>query len=559
MTSSSQRYLQLFVVILLVIIPSCKTPNPQTSKNKSANETTKDLKKDVSDVLKKPAGTLLSFLEPVATQFKSLQLLKAHADGALKQADLWAQKEIKQAKEKYKENSLLWETLAKFAGSDGLFNYEDVKNTLGCMGDDDFKSSLDLVLAKEGEKSSGYKYQTIEMLRRSLKDNRTLPNYRQSLNLFALADPKTREDEIQNEINRQVSIGFAEQCGITENATRTAGVFDLIKKHCIQAMEWRSQGILAGLFHLHYDSRSIDKGGACDTRKITFSNFKDLYTQYTLLKVSASQNQTSNSRAKSAAKDFLQIQTSKYFGPFITTAKRIEFDEIRSAPIVNQYLSVSDTAQMTLSGGVPVAAVKSFLDGFAQSNSDNWRLQLGKIRENLKFEFKCNAIKTSFVPTKTQKTELGPLPYYYNKDELRAYFDPDFDGEKYFKDNITDAQELKKILSEMRDNKQNAIFRSHQENGTLKYTHQAMIALDVLGVYSPSITLSRFSTSSKDQKIAFNSMYMEQDVEGAFLVTIQKENSSGKLDLYEYEGYSIPYSAQEVSFETPCLHFTGMK
>jgi hypothetical protein len=314
-----------------------------------------------------------------------------------------------------------------------------------------------------------------------------------------------------------------------------------------------------GLFHLHYDSRSIDKGGACDTRKITFSNFKDLYTQYALPKAVASQNQTSNSRAKSAAKDFLQIQTSKYFGPFITTAKRIEFDESSSAPIINQYLNVSDTAQMTLSGGVPVAAVKSFLDGFAQSSSDNWRPQLGKIRENLKFEFKCNAIKTSFVPTKTQKTELGSVPYYKNKDELRAYFDPDFDGEKYFKDNITDAQELKKILSEMRDNKQNAIFRSHQENGILKYTHQAMIALDVLGGHSPSIALSRFSTSSQGQKIAFNSMYMEQDVEGTFMVTIQKENSSGKLDLYEYEGYSIPYSAQQVSFETPCIHFIGMK
>jgi len=547
------------MVILLVINPSCKTPNPQTSKNKSAEETTKDLKKDVSDVLKKPGGTLLSFLEPVATQFTSLQLLKAHADGAIQQADLWAQKEIKQAKEKYKENSLLWETLAKFAGRDGLFNYEDVRNTLACMGDDDLKSSLDLVLAEEAQKSSGYKHQAIEMLRRSIKDNRTLPNYRPSLNLLALANQKTREDEIQNEINRQVSIGFAEQCGIPENATRTAGVFDLIKKHCIQAMEWRSQGILVGLFHLHYDSRSIDKGGACDTRKITFSNFKDLYTQYALPKAVASQNQTSNSRAKSAAKDFLQIQTSKYFGPFITTAKRIEFDESSSAPIINQYLNVSDAAQMTLSGGVPVAAVKSFLDGFAQSSSDNWRPQLGKIRENLKFEFKCNAIKTSFVPTKTQKTELGSVPYYKNKDELRAYFDPDFDGEKYFKDNITDAQELKKILSEMRDNKQNSIFRSHQENGILKYTHQAMIALDVLGGHSPSIALSRFSTSSQGQKIAFNSMYMEQDVEGTFMVTIQKENSSGKLDLYEYEGYSIPYSAQQVSFETPCIHFIGMK
>ena len=557
LTSLPLRRFQIFFGSLLVTIQTCKTPNAQTTRTKSAEETSHEVKKDVSDVVKKPSGTLLSFLEPIAAQFNSLQLLKAYADGAVNQADLWAQQEISQLKEKYNENSLLWDTLAKFAGNDGLFNYEDVKNTLTCMGDDDLKQSLDLVLIKEGEKSSGYKRQAIEMLRSNIKENIPLPNYRPSFNPFAFANASTRQDEIQNEINRQVSISISEQCGIPESATRSAGIFDLIKKHCVQAMEWRSQGILVGLFHLHYDSRSIDKGGACESRKITFSNFKDLYTQYILPKSTTRQN--SNSRSDALAQDFIKLQTAKYFGPFVTTAKQLTIEESGSTSIMNQYLNIPNAAQITLSGGVPVAAVKSFIDKYAKSRDNNWRPHLGMIREKLKLEMKCNAIKTSFVASKNSKTELGAIPSYKNEQELRAYFDANFNGENYLRSNIKGTEELANALREMKDNKQNSIFRSHKENGSVQFTHQSFLAVNILGTHSPSLAVSQFTQSNSDQKILLKSMYMEQEVDGAFLVTIQKANNFGKTDVFDYEGYSIPYSASQASLETPCIQFSGLK
>jgi len=72
-------------------VSSCKSTNPKNATVlKSAEETQGEIKLEINDLLLNPAKKLFILLEPIASQFKSIQQIKAAADGVLSQAESWA-------------------------------------------------------------------------------------------------------------------------------------------------------------------------------------------------------------------------------------------------------------------------------------------------------------------------------------------------------------------------------------------------------------------------------------------------------------------------------------
>jgi hypothetical protein len=342
----SRRSFRITTSLLLFLTPisttACKSTSNRASQTKSAEETQGEIKSEISDVLIKPAQTALTLLDPIAKQFKSIQRLKAAADGAIQEADTWARRELESARSRHRENALLWEVAKVFAGPDGLLNYRDIKNTLACTPDSELKSIVQFLLTDASQKSSGYTKDGILLLIKHIQNNTPLPPFRSSFNPFAFLDEQQRPAEIINEINRQISKTFSAQCLVPKDQIFSIGAFDLIKKHCINALDLRSQGILAGVLNLHYESASIDKGGACEGRVLTQKLFQDFHKKYIAQSSSTSQNDPSTNKV---AADYLRVQTAKYFGPFDANSGAITLDEPAQDFFVNQYLQLPVGAQ----------------------------------------------------------------------------------------------------------------------------------------------------------------------------------------------------------------------
>jgi hypothetical protein len=542
----------LMALVAPIAISACKSPGNRMSQSKSAEETQSDIKAEISDVLIKPAQSALTLLDPIAKQFKSIQQLKAAADGAIQQADIWARRELESARSRHRENALLWDVAKVFAGPDGLLNYQDVKNTLACTPDSELKGIVQFLLSEASQKSSGYTKDGILLLVKHIRTNSPLPPFRSTVNPFAFLNDQQRPAEIQNEINRQISKTFRDQCLVPKDQIFSIGAFDLIKKHCVNALELRSQGIMAGVLNLHYDAASIDKRGTCEGRIFTQKLFQDFYKKY----IAQSSGGKNDSNTSQVASDFLKIQTAKYFGPFETNATAVNLEEPAQDFFVNQYLQVPVGVQLTLRGGLPVATVKKLMDDFVADQNNLLVGNLGQISKSFKTNIKCRALASKLVPTKTSEPEPLDVTYYKDEDEFRAYFDPDYDGEKYFSANIKDRENLRQAREESRFNKSNALLKKIQSNNATLFFHQSLSHLNFLGASGSSLTKSRF-TKLADGRVRLDNLYLENASEGEFSVSIQRFSQTGRFELVEFEGYSVPYTVNNSSLMTPCMEFTA--
>ena len=540
-------------VAVTLPLTSCKSTNPQTAKLKSAEETQNDIKSDITDLLSKPAQNFLSFIEPIANQFKSIQQLKARADGAIAQADAWAKRELESARVRHRENALLWEIAKIFAGPDGLLNYQDVKNTLACMPDAELKGTILFVLNAEAQSSSGYTKDALTLLSQHVRGNFPLPGFRSTFNPFGFLNAEQRPGEIRNEISRQISKAFAEQCVVPKDQIYKIGTFDLIKTYCAQALEWRSQGILAGVLNLHYEPASIDRPGSCSERVLTQSLFQNFYAKYVTSKSGVN---TRGSSTKKIASDFVRLQASKYFGPFNTDTPSIQLYQPEQDFFVNHYIKFPGAAQLTLRGGLPVTTVKTLMDDFAAGRNNLLIGDLGGIRKIFTTRSKCKALSSKFIPAKAPISEQISDTFYNNEQEFRAYFDPDYDGDKYLQENIRDRGKLRGAIEESRANKANAVLRKLDTRGATQYYHQSLGRVDFFGSVSSTLTRTRFSTLS-DGRIRLDDLYMEQATDGEFSVMVHRRNQPEELELIDYFGYSVPYSLDNESLMTPCLDFTA--
>lgn len=536
-------------------INSCKSTNPQTTKLKSAEATQSEIKAEITDLLIKPAQNFLEIIEPLASQFKSIQQIKAAADGAIAQADTWARRELESARVRHRENALLWELAKILAGPDGLLNYNDVKNTFACTPDSEIKRAIQFILKSESQKSSGYTKDTILLLDQHIARNLPLPPYRSSFNPFGFLNAQQRPQEVKNEINRQLARTVAEQCKVPANHIGTMGTLDLIKTYCIQALEWRNQGVLAGLLNLHYEASSMDKPGTCEGRILTQNLIQDFYQKYVVSK-EKSTSQSDSNRAMSA--DFLRIQTAKYFGPFDAKLKTMPIDEFEQSHFINNYIRFPAGSQITLRGGLPVAAVKQLMDNFAAGNNNLLLGDLGRINTIFKPTANCKALGSSFTPSKTSSPEPLDTTYYKDEKEFRAYFDPNYDGEKYFVLNIKNRERLRGAIEDSRSNKSNAVLRKIEISGVTSFFHQSLSRIDFFGAIGSTLTRSRF-TKLPDGRIRLDHLYLENATDGEFSIAVQQQNQNGDFELIEYEGYAIPYSGNNSSLMTPCFEFSAVK
>lgn len=534
---------------------ACKSTHNPTSQMKNAEETQNGIKSEISDVLIKPAQSALTLLDPIAKQFKSIQQLKAAADGAIQQADSWARRELESAREKHRDNALLWQVAKVFAGPDGLLNYKDVKNTLDCTPDPELKSIVQFLLTEASQKASGYTKEGIELLIKHIQSNTPLPSFRSSFNPFGFLNERQRPTEIRNEINRQITRTFIDQCQAPKDQAHNIGTFDLIKKYCINALDLRSQGLLAGVLNLHYEAISIDKPGQCGGRTLTRELFQDFHKKY--IKRS-NMNNKNDSAASNIANDFLKIQTAKYFGPFETTANTITLYEPTQDFFVNHYLQFPAGAQVTLRGGLPVATVKKLMDDFASGQNNLLVGNLGQISQSFKTTPRCKALASKFVPLKKSQPEHLDFTFYRDEDEFRAYFDPSYDGEKYLAANIPKRDDLRRALEDSRANKTNALLKKIESNGRASFFHQSLSHIDFLGATGTSLTRSQFS-KLPDGRVRLDNLYLEHASEGEFSVILQRISQSGSFELVEFDGYSIPYAVDNNSLMTPCLEFRAQQ
>ncbi len=551
------RHLLSAVSLILLSTPiaiiACKSTNNRLAQVKSAEETQSEIKSEISDVLIKPAQTALTLLEPIAKQFKSIQELKAVADGAIQQADTWARRELESARARHRENVLLWDIAKIFAGPDGLLNYRDVKNTLTCTPDSELKSILQFLLTDASQKSSGHTKDGILLLTKHIQNNIPLPAFRSSFNPFGFLNEQQRPTEIRNEINRQIARTLGEQCLVPKDQIHNIGAFDLIKKYCINALDLRSQGILAGVLNLHYDAASIDKAGGCEGRILTQKLFQDFHKKY--VAQSGAVNKTDSNTNKVVA-DFLRIQTAKYFGSFDTNSNTINLYEPTQDFFVNKYIQFPVGTQLTLRGGLPVSTVKKLMDDFTAGQNNLLIGNLGQISKLFKTNLKCQALASKFVPVKAQKPEHLDFTHYKDENEFRAYFDPEFDGEKYFATNISNHENLRRAVEDSRVNKSNALLKKTESNGKVSFFHQSLSHMDFLGANGSSLTKSRFSKLA-DGRVRLDNLYLEHASDGEFSVIIQHVNQAGQFEILEYDGYSIPYAVSNPSLVTPCLEFTA--
>jgi hypothetical protein len=552
-----RRNLLSAVSLILLSTPlattTCKSTSNRLTKVKSAEETQSDIKSEISDVLLKPAQTALTLLEPIAKQFKSIQELKAAADGAIQQADTWARHELESARARHRDNAILWDVAKIFAGPDGLLNYRDVKNTLACTPDSELKGIIQLLLSDASQKSSGYTKDGILLLIKHIQTNAPLPAFRSTFNPFGFLNEQQRPAEVRNEINRQISRTFTDQCLVPKDQIHSIGAFDLIKKYCINALDLRSQGILAGVLNLHYESASIDKPSSCEGRVLTQKIFQDFHRKYIAQSSRSSKN---DPNANKVAADYLRIQTAKYFGPFETNSNTINLYEPSQDFFTNQYLQFPVGAQATLRGGLPVATVKKLMDDFTAGKNNLLVGNLGQIGKSFKTNLKCQALSSKLVPTKTSQPQNLDFTYYKDEDEFRAYFDPDYDGEKYFKTSIQNRENLRRAIEDSRVNKSNALLKRIELNGATSFFHQSLSHMNFLGASGSSLTKSRFSKLT-DGRVRLDSLYLENASDGEFSVVLQRVSKTGGFELVEFEGYSIPYAVNNSSVMTPCLEFTA--
>lgn len=554
-THSLSSVVRALFLSTIVCTSACKSTHHPTSNMQSAEETQSGIKSEISDVLIKPAQSALTLLDPIAKQFKSIQQLKAVADGAIQQADSWARRELESAREKHRDNALLWEVAKVFAGPDGLLNYRDVKNTLDCTPDAELKSIAQFLMTEASQKASGYTKDGIQLLIQHIQSNTPLPSFRSSFNPFGFLNDRQRPTEIRNEINRQITKTFIDQCQAPKDQIHNIGAFDLIKKYCINALDLRSQGILAGVLNLHYEAISIDKPGQCGGRVLTQKLFHDFHKKYM---TSPGINNKNDSATSKITNDFLKIQTAKYFGPFETSANTITLYEPEQDFFVNHYLQFPAGAQITLRGGLPVAVVKKLMDDFASGRNDLLVGNLGQINQSFKTNFRCQALASKFVPLKISQPENLDFTFYEDENEFRAYFDPSYDGEKYLAANIQKRDDLRRALQDSRVNKTNALLKKIESNGRTSFFHQSLSHIDFLGATGTSLTRSRF-TKLPDGRIRLDNLYLEQATEGEFSVALQRMNQRGSFELVEYVGYSIPYAVNNNSLMTPCLEFKVQK
>lgn len=490
-------------------------------------------------------------IEPLANQFKSIQHLKAQADGVIRDADIWARKELESARNRHRENVMIWELAEIFAGPDGLLNYGDVKNTLACTPDHELLGSIESVLNEEAKSSHGYKKDAILILLSHIKNNQPLPPFPSQSNPIGFLLPDQRDQEIKNEINRQLSQTISSQCLVPREHLRTMGTFDLIKKYCVQALEWRSQGILAGVLNLHYNEQSKDRPGSCKGRSLSNQAFAGFYQKY--LKPNSTQK-NQQSALSLAATDYIKIQVAKYFGPFENTAPTIQLYKPKQDQFVNLYVKFPLTPQVTLRGGVPVTTVKKLMDDFAAGRNNLLVGNLGQLGQQFKTTVKCQTMSSTFVPRKKLTNQKLDTSYYEDETEFRAYFDPDVVGDKYFQAKIQEREKLHKAIHESRANKTNAALKQTRQDNSTIFFHQSISSFFFLGSYASSLTRSEF-TKLQDGRVRLDLMYMEQAIDGELSVSVQRPNDSGDFELLEYEGYAIPSTPEDRSIMTPCLEF----
>jgi hypothetical protein len=533
----------------------CKVTNPKTTRLKSAEETQGEIKSEITDLLLNPAKLLLVLLEPIASQFKSVQNIKAAADGAITRADAWARRELELARQKHRENIMLWDLAKLIAGPDGLLNYQDIKNTLACTQDAELKSAIQFILDKESKNSSLYTKDAILIISKHIQNNTPLPTYRKNFSPLAFLSANKRPDEIKNEIHRQLARTFQEQCAIPKDQIHQIGAFDLIKTYCSQALEWRSQGIFAGVLNLPYEPRSIDKPGSCKNRELTKNFIAELYTKY--IAASTQKIKEKTSIAGEFAHDFVRIQISKYFGPLETNAQSIQFFDPEQDYFLNYYVKFPPEAQITLRGGVPVVLLKQLMDDFSDGKNNLLLGDLGRISRAFNTTTKCKALVTKFIPRKISTPQALGDVYYKDLDEFKAYFDPKFDEEKYFKERISNRNQLRDTLGESRTNKSNAVLKQFDIDNVPTFFHQSMHNIEFWGSIGSSLTRSQF-TKIEGGRIRMDYLYLENIAEGQFSVHFQRRNSSGKFELQEYDGYAVPYTVNNPTLMTPCVEFSAL-
>jgi hypothetical protein len=286
---------------------------------------------------------------------------------------------------------------------------------------------------------------------------------------------------------------------------------------------------------------------------LTQNLFQNFYTKYVKTKSGAN---SQGSSTEKIASDFIRLQAAKYFGPFNSGRQSIQLYQPEQDFFVNHYTKFPAGSQLTLRGGLPVTTVKTLMDDFAAGRNNLLIGDLGGIRKIFTTRSKCKALSSKFIPAKAPISEQISDTFYNNEQEFRAYFDPDYNGDKYLQENIRDRGKLRGAIEESRANKANAILRKLDSRGSPQYYHQSFGRVDFFGSVSSTLTRTRFSTLS-DGRIRLDDLYMEQATDGEFSVMVHRRNQQKELELIDYFGYSVPYSLDNESLMTPCLDFTA--
>ena len=270
-----KKFASSAVCLALVLgVGSCKTTRNQSklvdNQSSSSKDISEGVKKAVDEIALKPVTSIARTLNVLKTQLIPMQVqaLKQQPQLATLVSEMEAGYE--KVRQTYRQAKPIWRLIEAWSGPDGKLNYGDTVKTLQCTPDSEVKSVIASFLQPELDAARGYKKTALVKLNRMIAGNERFPQYRDAINLDDLFSAEGRQRIVNNEINRRMANMFISQCQTTKAELTGMGLFDVVKRRCYQAMEWKVQGILLGVFQLRYDDLSQDTvGEGCEGRGLS--------------------------------------------------------------------------------------------------------------------------------------------------------------------------------------------------------------------------------------------------------------------------------------------------
>ena len=531
---------------LIIVLAGCKSINNSSKVFDEGERKPKDdIGPAVADFGKMPLQTLTEMLNPTSTGVRAIQLLLANDSRMTEAAAAWAKNELKTLQTKFKSQEPLWDLLRTLAGPDQLINYGDVKNTLACTSDSEIKSTIGSLLARESAKKSGYVKVAYDKLLHLIANNKKLPAYSESWNVNDLFSAEGREQLALGYIDRALNNVFIDQCKIPKDQLQASGVFDQIKTFCYQALEWRYQGLLAGLLNLHYAQESKDHAGECSGRSLSAAKILRVIDQYG----GATASSKSPGSLEVSMTALVRLQASRYFGSF-DRPNAPEVGTIQTASVKTFLPEVIAQYDLSLRGGVPINAVVNALADLADGKFEQMTVTLEKLRKSFSIDPNCSALETKyFGKIKSKLNQDFGLESYRSENHLRAIFDIDFAGEDWIKGNL---EEKSAALGERSFNAVNSKLIKRSTTSGAQFYFAGLGSLNFLGT-SAYLNSAAF-VQQPSGRITTSHIVVEQEIDGQFLVTEVRTNGS-KSSETEFEGYAIP--VEKHAANGVCIGFRG--